>query len=222
MTDFPGTDAMNESMQSTAVTDVIFDFCGVLLDWQTRACLTGHYPEPVVEAICAPDDPHGFFRYEDRMDAGEDFADIYPDVVREQGEDIAAIFRYYIEHYGDALPRILPGMEQLLADLKRHGYGVWGLTNWSHETFHIAFDKFPQLERLLDGTVVSGVEKMHKPNADIYDLALHRFGLTADRCVFFDDTARNVVGANEVGIHGVLFDNALQARQALASLGVRL
>ena len=127
-------------MSNSTITDVIFDFCGVLLDWQTRACLTGHFPQDTVDAICAPDDPHGFFRYEDRMDAGEDFSHIYPDVVREQGEDIAPIFAYYIEHYGDALPRMLPGMEDLLRDLKRHGYGVWGLTNWSHETIHIAFE----------------------------------------------------------------------------------
>lgn len=204
------------------VTDVIFDFCGVLFDWSTRACLTGRFPDDVVNAICADDDPHGFFRYEDRMDAGEDFADIYPDVVREQGEDIARIFKYYIEHYGDALPRMLPGMEQLLRDLKAHGYGVWGLTNWSHETIHIAFDKYPVLDDLLDGTVVSGVEKMHKPNADIYELTLSRFGLEAQRCVFFDDTAKNVVGANEVGINGRLFEGALEAREALAALGVRL
>ena len=150
-------------MSNSPITDVIFDFCGVLLDWQTRACLTGHFPQDTVDAICAPDDPHGFFRYEDRMDAGEDFSHIYPDVVREQGEDIAPIFAYYIEHYGDALPRMLPGMEDLLRDLKRHGYGVWGLTNWSHETIHIAFEKFPQIGELLQDTVVSGIEKMHKP-----------------------------------------------------------
>ena len=57
---------------------------------------------------------------------------------------------------------------------------------------------------------------------DLYELALTRFGLTAERCVFFDDTAKNIVGANEVGIHGILFENALQARESLAELGVRL
>lgn len=79
------------------------------------------------------------------MDHGEDFEDIYPDVVREQGEEIAEIFRDYIERYDDALPRMIPNMEQLLRDLKAAGYGVWGLTNWSHETFHFAFERFPQL-----------------------------------------------------------------------------
>ncbi|MBT1170118.1 HAD family phosphatase [Bifidobacterium sp. SO4] len=209
-------------MTNSPITDVIFDFCGVLLDWNTRACLEGKFPDDVVARICADDDPCGFFHYEDRMDAGEDFASIYPDVVREQGEDIAQIFKYYIDHYADALPRTLPGMVELMEDLKRHGYGVWGLTNWSHETFHLAFEKFPRLEQLLDGTVVSGVEKLHKPNADIYELALKRFDLKAEQCVFFDDTAKNVVGANEVGVHGVLFEGAIAARDSLAQLGVAL
>lgn len=209
-------------MANSPITDVIFDFCGVLLDWNTRACLEDKFPDDVVNRICANDDPCGFFHYEDRMDAGEDLADILHDVRREQGDELAAIFEYYIAHYDDALPRTLPGMVELLEDLKAHGYGVWGLTNWSHETFHLAFEKFPRLEELLQGTVVSGVEKMHKPNADIYELALNHFGLTAGNCVFFDDTAKNIVGANEVGIHGLLFENALQARESLAQLGVRL
>ena len=209
-------------MHDSPITDVIFDFCGVLLDWQTRACLGGRFPDDVVNRICEDSDPCGFFHYEDRMDAGEDLADILPDVRREQGDELADVFAYYIAHYDDALPRTLPGMVELLEDLKAHGYGVWGLTNWSHETFHFAFEKFPRLEELLQGTVVSGVEKIHKPNADIYELALRRFGLTAGRCAFVDDTAKNVVGANEVGIHGILFENALATRERLADLGVRL
>ena len=92
------------------ITDVVFDFCGVLLDWRTRACLEGRFDDATVDRICADDDPCGFFGYEDRMDAGEDFDSIWPDVVAEQGERVAGIFRYYIAHYDDALPRMLPGM----------------------------------------------------------------------------------------------------------------
>ena len=92
-------------MANSPITDVIFDFCGVLLDWNTRACLEGRFPDEIVERICADDDPCGFFRYEDRMDTGEDFADIYPDVVREQGQELADIFKFYIGHYADRLRR---------------------------------------------------------------------------------------------------------------------
>ena len=48
-------------MANSPITDVIFDFCGVLLDWNTRACLEGRFPDEIVERICADDDPEGFF-----------------------------------------------------------------------------------------------------------------------------------------------------------------
>lgn len=206
-------------MADGTISDVIFDFCGVLLDWQTRACLEGRFDSALVDRICADDDPCGFFRYEDRMDAGEDLKDILPDIRREQGEELAGIFEYYIAHYDDALPRFMPGMEALVRDLKAAGIGVWGLTNWSHETIHLAFEKFPQLG-LLKGTVVSGIEKMHKPNADIYELALRRFGLKPGCSVFIDDTVKNVAGAEAVGIHGIHFRDAAATRADLAALGV--
>lgn len=199
------------------IHNVIFDFCGVLLDWRTRACLESHFDQATVDRICASDDPCGFFRYEDRMDAGELLADIMPDIEREQGERIAGIFRYYIAHYADALPRVMPGMDDLVRDLKGKGIGVWGLTNWSSETIGLAYDKFPLLHELQD-TVVSGVEHKHKPNADIYELALERFGLTASDTAFVDDTARNVEGANAMGIHGIRFHDAAQTRTELAVL----
>ena len=94
---------------------------------------------------------------------------------------------------------------------------MWGLTNWSHETFHFAFEKFPQLAELLQGTVVSGVEKMHKPNADIYELAMSRFGLSPESSVFLDDTAKNVAGARSAGMHAFRFVDADQARRDLES-----
>ena len=64
--------------EQTPITDVVFDFCGVLLDWQTRACLEGVLPQVFVDWICADDDPCGFFHYEDRMDAGEDLRTSIP------------------------------------------------------------------------------------------------------------------------------------------------
>lgn len=202
------------------ITDVVFDFCGVLVDWRCRAALEGHYPDELVERIAADDDPYGFFRYEDYMDSGVAFADVYPRVVAEQGQDIADVFAYYIDHYGDALPRLVPGAQRLLTDLKSAGLRVWGLTNWSGETFHFAFERFPQLAELLDGTVVSGIEKLRKPNADIYELARRRFSLTPGATVFFDDTVRNVRGAQAVGWHARRFTDADQARRALIALGV--
>lgn len=205
------------------IRDVMFDFCGVLLELNYRPCLQNHFPQNVVDTLCADDDDiYGFFAAEARMDAGEDFAEVIKDYRKQYGDDLAEMFSYYIEHYDDALPKMIDGMEDLLSDLRKACYGVWGLTNWSGETFHFAFEKFPQLERLLQGTVVSGVEKMHKPNANIFNLALNRFGLESVQTVFFDDTQANVDGAKAVGIKGIRFHDASTARSELQRLGVKI
>ena len=195
-----------------AVSDVVFDFCGVLIDWQCHAALDGVYPERLVADICAANDPYGFFHYEDLMDGGADFADVLELVRAEQGDEIAEVYRYYIEHYDDALPRLIDGAEDLLTELKDRGIRAWGLTNWSADTFHFAFEKYPQFQRLLSGTVVSGIEKLRKPNADIYELAQSRFNLEPQTTVFFDDTQRNVDGAKSVGWHAYRFSDVAQAR----------
>ncbi|MCI1832910.1 MAG: HAD family phosphatase [Bifidobacterium sp.] len=209
-------------MSSEPPTDVVFDFCGVLIDWQCRACLEGHFPQPLVERICADDDPYGFYRYEDHMDAGQPFSRVIVEYRQEFGDEMADVFRYYIGHYGDSLPSLIPGAQRLLEDLRRAGIGTWGLTNWSYETIHTAFDRFPRLADLLGGTIVSGQEGMHKPDPDIYRLAMSRFGLVADRSVFFDDTEKNVQGAMAVGMRSFRFTGVALARVELESLGVRL
>lgn len=79
------------------------------------------------ERIRADDDlPCGFFRYEDRMDTGEDC-----DTTRmwyANKAELADIFKFYDGHYADArCPARFSGMVELLADLKAHGYGVPGV-----------------------------------------------------------------------------------------------
>ena len=105
------------SWPTPPITDVIFDFCGVLLDWNTRACLEGRFPDEIVERICADDDPCGFSATRTAWTPARIRGHL-PDVVREQGQELADIFKFYIGHYADALPRTLPGMVELLADLK--------------------------------------------------------------------------------------------------------
>lgn len=218
----PANSAATNPETTTPVTDVVFDFCGVLVDWQSRAALEGHYAPEIVDEICADDDPRGFFHYEDLMDGGTLLSEVLPVIAAEQGQMYADIYEDYINRYGEALPRMVPGSLQLLEDLNAAGIRVWGLTNWSSETFHFAFERFPELKAELKDTVVSGVEHMHKPNADIYELALSRFGIAPESAVFIDDTAKNVAGAEAVGMRGIRFESAQQARKALRELGVQI
>lgn len=208
------------------IHDVMFDYCRVLLEWNCRNCLQKQFPN-LVDTICpngsfGKNDLAGFYEFEDRMDGGELLKDLMPEYERRFGSELAEAFRWYCANYDQVLTRMMPGMVDLLHDLQKAGYGVWGLTNWSSETFPLALRKFPKLSTLLQGTIISGVEHLHKPQPEIFELAMSRFNLEAKHTVFFDDKPANIDGAHSVGMHGFVFTTAEQARKDLASIGVEL
>ena len=112
----------------------------------------------------------------------------------------------------------IPGIYDVMKDLKDRGYQLYCLTNWSHETFPIVKEVHARLFELFDGIVVSGEEKMVKPNPEIYNLLLGRYNLNASESVFIDDRQRNVDGANQVGIQGILFTGSNNLKEQLAQL----
>ncbi|MEQ1538608.1 MAG: HAD-IA family hydrolase, partial [Sphingorhabdus sp.] len=68
--------------------------------------------------------------------------------------------------------------------------------------------------------IVSGVEKMVKPDAAIYQLALRRFGLKPGDATFIDDNLANVIAAQENGFVGHHFTDAATLRVGLVELGL--
>ena len=73
----------------------------------------------------------------------------------------------------------------------------------------------------MDGTVFSCDVKQLKPEADIYQTLLDKFGLKAEECVFIDDRPVNCEGAQEAGIHTICFKSFKQAAAELETLGVK-
>ena len=110
-----------------------------------------------------------------------------------------------------------PATAKLKKILRAEGYRLYGLSNWSAETF-------PQVEATytfmkdLDGMVISGYEGVQKPDERIYRILLERYNLRPEETVFFDDNIDNVIGAREVGIHAILFRDAEQAERDLNTL----
>ena len=110
-------------------------------------------------------------------------------------------------------------MRVLISDLKAAGVGVWGLSNWEKELFHVAEENCAILQEL-DGKLVSGFVKLRKPHKEIYEAALDRFGIDPATSVFNDDKAMNIVGANEAGIRGIRFSDSRKLREILINQGV--
>lgn len=67
-----------------------------------------------------------------------------------------------------------------------------------------------------DEMIISAEVHLMKPDPAIYLLAAERLGVLPQQAVFVDDVSRNVVGAEDVGMVGILYKNT---PQVLAELG---
>ena len=94
----------------------------------------------------------------------------------------------------------------LLKRLKGEGYGIYGLTNWSAETIPLVYSKY-NFFQLFDGIVVSGEEKVIKPDPKIYRILLERYNLTAENTLFIDDNSANIETAKQLGFQTIVFDD---------------
>lgn len=202
----------------TEIKNIIFDFGGVLLDWNPRYLYRSYFHseeemEYFLSAICTPE-------WNESLDAGRPFEEAISELQAQWPQYKEAIMMYWQE-WPQMVRGDYPETVHLLKLLKENGYHIYGLTNWSAETIRLMIPRY-DFFRQLDGMVVSGEEKMLKPSPDIYNLLLTRYHLQADESVFIDDNQKNVAGAEAVGIHGIEFDNASHVSEQLKALGVRL
>ena len=191
--------------------NIVFDFGRVLVDWNPHHLYDKYFgswekAEWFLNNIC-------LYSWNLQMDGGKPFAEGVAELQAEHPEWSEAIAIYHtrwIEMMGGEIE----GMADILRRLKEAGYGIYGLTNWSSETFPLVKDKYP-IFGLLDGMVVSGEEHLLKPDAAIYKCLLERYGLQAEESLFVDDNADNVVGARNVGMKAVQFTSAEELEREL-------
>ena len=113
----------------------------------------------------------------------------------------------------------IPGMYELIEELKAKGYGIYLLSNASLRQH----EYWPRIEasRFFDGTLISADEGIIKPQPEIYRLILERFDLKAEECFFIDDVPANIEGALYCGIPGAVFYNDVEyLRRNLRDAGV--
>ncbi|MHA6723526.1 HAD-IA family hydrolase [Sphingomonas sp. RS2018] len=198
-------------------TAVIFDVGKVLYDWDPRFLYQRLIPDD--EALSAFLRDVVTVEWHFQHDAGRPFA--------ETSEELVARFPQHAELIGHWGPRFLesigdpvPGMHDLVAELDAAGVPLFAITNFSGEFFPELRTRDANLFDRFRDIVVSGDEKLVKPDPAIYRLALKRFGLEPHQAVFVDDNAANVAAAAALGIHAVLFDGEPAFRADLVSLGL--
>ena len=134
----------------------------------------------------------------------------------EHRERIAAYWDRWTETLGEAIEDAV----EVLRELRDQGHvRLYALTNWSGETFPLARPRFPFLE-WFDGIVVSGDEKLAKPDERLFRVLLARYELTPERTVYIDDSAANVRVAEDLGMVAVPFIGGVALRATLVALGL--
>lgn len=200
-----------------SIQTVIFDLGGVLIDWN---------PEYVFRNLIPDDDRRRFFfenictsDWNVEQDAGRSLAE-GTQLLVDQWPDWETEIRAFYGQWEGMLKGAIQETVDVLAEVRdRHTHRLLALTNWSHETFPVALERYDFLG-WFEGIVVSGLEKTRKPFPDIYRILLDRYQVHAPTAVFIDDSLKNVHGAEAVGIRGLHFSNAPTLRKDLLELGV--
>jgi len=125
----------------------------------------------------------------------------------------------YRQHFAETLTGMVPGTGALIAELAQNAVHLVALTNWSAETFPHALQRFGLLRRF-EGIVVSGAERLAKPDPAIFELLCRRYAVDPSRCAFVDDSPANVAAAASVGMRGIQFTDADRLRADLVDLGL--
>ena len=193
------------------IKNVVFDFGGVLVDWNPHHLYDKYFGSSekaswFLENICR-------YSWNLQMDKGKPFSEgvaelqaIYP----EWSEAIGIYHTRWIEMMGGEVE----GTPDLLRRLKAAGYRVFGLSNWSMETFPLVRDEFPIFKEL-EGKVISGEELMVKPEPEIYHCLFERYGLVPEESIFVDDNADNVAASIREGMPAIRFVGAQELEREL-------
>ena len=184
------------------IKNVIFDFGNVLIDWNPAYLFLPYFGGDEEKCRFFTDNVCNR-EWFTRMDRGEDMdqcvaelQETYP-----QYADAVAAFR---DRWFEMCNGEIPGMLELIQDLKNKGVGVYGLTNWPAATFKEARRRFKTIASI-DNIVVSSQVKLAKPEPEIYKLLLSKYNLTPQDCVFIDDREDNVNTAIVLGMKGIVY-----------------
>lgn len=199
------------------IKNIVFDFGNVFISWN---------PRWIFEQIVPGNELDSFMQtvyrdeWNNNLDSGLTFAE-NEQVLWAKYPQYKEYITFFNQHWCDSLTDENPESVALLAEVQQAGYATYGLSNWSAETFPTTMEAHPFF-KTLTGIVLSGIEKVCKPDLRIYQILLERYGLRPEECVFIDDRQENLDTARELGFETVLFRTAKQVRAELKRMGVRI
>ena len=196
---------------------VVFDFGGVLIDWNPRYLYAKLFPgdaaamENFLAQVVTQE-------WNERQDAGRACAQAVAELIS-RCPDRAELIEAYYARWEEMLGGAFDDTVALLDALRRRAVPLYGLTNWSREKFPVARERFDFLD-WFDGIVVSGEEGVAKPDPEIFHILIERYALDSHKVLFIDDNPLNVEAAQSLGFQVHHFHTAQALQTALAGHGL--
>lgn len=197
------------------IDTVIFDIGNVLTEWHWHDSFVEWFGEDLVDTLA------------NATVMSPEWAEIDRGVLTE--EEVVALLTKNAPDYPEQIRRIVHDSHELVTvypyaadwvrDLKKKGYKVYILSNFSEFGFNRVKDTFDFLP-YADGALISYEVKLVKPDRKIYETLCERFDITPENAVFLDDNAKNTEAAREFGLHAITVENKEQTDRDLHVLGV--
>jgi 2-haloacid dehalogenase len=198
------------------ITTVVFDVGKVLFQWDLRHLFAKLIDDPAeldwfLSNVVTPE-------WHFQHDAGRAIADMVAERTSEFPQ-YASLIDAYATRFNETIPGPVQGSLEIVHELAERGVPLFAITNFGAEFWEMFRPTQPMFDHFGD-IIVSGVEKVVKPNPEIYALALRRFGLQPGEAIFIDDNLDNVISARENGFAAHHFVDAVTLRTQLAELGL--
>jgi 2-haloacid dehalogenase len=198
---------------------VIFDLGAVLIDWNPRHLYRKIFKTEeeitwFLENICTSE-------WNDEQDAGRSFEEATEELVTKHPEWEVPVRAWYNRWQETIEGPIHETVDILKAIKESKNYRLYALTNWSAETFPWALNTFDFLH-WFEGIVVSGVEKIRKPNPEFFRILFDRYQVDPTKALFIDDNFKNIEAGKLMGLTTIHFQSPEQLKKELNRFGILL
>jgi 2-haloacid dehalogenase len=175
---------------------IIFDFGGVLINWDPHKLFNKYFSNDrqAIDNFLAE---INFSVWNLSQDKGYPFSRAVTDLSA-QFPQYAHLIHAYDEEWEESIIGVIPETVEILLKLKKAGYHLYGLTNWSGEKFALVKNKYEAFN-LFESILVSGEVKLAKPDPAIFHLLLQRIKRQPQECLLIDDSLPNIEAAQELG-----------------------
>jgi 2-haloacid dehalogenase len=212
----------NRTTMKNTFTDglaIIFDFGGVLFDWDPHYLYLKLFNGDR-QAVDRFLNEINFSEWNLRQDQGRPFSIAVAEHCA-KFPHYCDLIRAYDTRWEESLNGPIWESVEILQALRDEGHPLYALSNWSAEKFVLIRPRYGFFD-WFTSIVISGNVGIAKPDPRIFELTFKKIGYSASRCLVIDDSQQNIEIATQMGCLTIHFQSPHQLKAELNSLGIAI